>query len=407
MKTNTLNFISSSLILLLSLTSSFADTFGDLGQELKITDRFVDKTLDKTSNVLEDQQRILFTNLQFYTEYLLGRFKGQLNDLTKELNKSQRRILSEVRIINKTIESSTMSLEEKIEDVAISIENSLTRLPFAKRTPTPLWYDVPIITTTQRDEIKIHIKGVRLGNPRNHIIFNGKKFPRAHNPTDRDNIFIVSLTNDDVFDPSKKDHEFKVVLYKRKKAYTYEMPFVVVPQKIAKVSFVYDLPYTAHKRKGPYRGTKSATSGTNKTVSKTETFRLVNRAELQWYMDRPSINCRKKKGKGKKHEYFGPKNITDVSFQAGAKAKKGRAVCECTWYEKLNVEKHKEGKKTVYLSFEDRNHAGDLPKNAEFKRVLYEFYDGHEEEAFTSPAGKKYNIEYSLEGRSYTVKFDN
>lgn len=406
MKTNLISLITILFIGVLYCSPLQAQKVSDLLRELNVLDRTADKTLDKTKNLLDDQQRALFLNLQYYSEYMLGRLKIQLKDLTRELKNSERAILSHVRLINNTLNNVSKSWQRKITDVTISIENSITRLPFTNRTPTPIWYDIPKITSNQNEIIKIRIKGIRLNSRRNFIIFNKKIYRISQNPSDRENIFTVPLTRQDVFDPHKKDHTFTVVLFKRKRRYTYKVPFVVLPQKIASVTFLYDLPYKAVERRGPYRGHQSATSGTNARKTRTKTFRLVNRAAESWIMDRASIRCRKSQGKSRMHRAFGPINITDISFQAGAQARRGKAVCECTWKEKRTVDRVIRKSKSVVVSFRNKYHHGRLPPKAILKSVVYKFYDGQESEAFLSPNGNHHSIEYRVFQGTYTVKFN-
>ncbi len=363
------------LILFLTITKfGYAQTVDDLLNEANVLENTVSNSLDKANDILNEQQISFFSSLQFFSEYLIGQVQNEiLGDLTRKLKKTEINLLQEIRIINNTIIREGDNIEKLIQGLSLTLENSVARVPFAKRTPTPIFYSIPLITTSQEDFIEITIKGVKLDNPKNHIIFNGKKIPLSTNPSDRENTFFVQLKKEDIFVAEDNSNTFEVVLYKRRKEYKYTKRFFVVPEQIATVTFFYDEPKERTETSKWYYSTKSATSGSSKTKDKYKSVNLVNRAKDGWIMDRPSIKCWKHKGKGSKHEHRGPDKITDISFRMGATAKKGKAVCKCTWREKRKINYKTTGQQVVYVSFNDKNHAGSLPENSEFKYVEIKF----------------------------------
>jgi len=395
------------LFLLLTInTYSGAQTVDDLLSEANVLENTVTNSLNKANDILNEQQISFFSSLQFFSEYLIGQVQNEiLGDLTRKLKKTEINLLQEIRIINNTIIREGNNIERLIQDLSLTLENSVARVPFAKKTPTPVFYSIPLITTSQEDFIEITIKGVKLDNPKNHLIFNGKKIPLSTNPSDRENIFFVQLKKDEIFVANNESNTFEVVLYKRRKEYRYKKRFYVVPEQIATVTFFYDIPRERTETSDWYYSTKSATSGSSKTKDKYKSVNLVNRAKDGWIMDRPSIKCWKRKGNGSKHEYRGPDRITDISFRMGATAKKGRAVCKCTWREKRNINYKTTEKHIVYVSFNDKNHAGSLPENSEFKYVEVKFTGNKEEDSFVTKQDNSGPIEFSLIDRNYTVKF--
>lgn len=397
------------LLFQLFLTGSIcgnAQTVDDLLKEANVLENTVSNSLDKANDILNEQQISFFSSLQFFSEYLIGQVQNEiLGDLTRQLKRTEVSLLQEIRIINNTIIKEGDNIQKLIQDLSLTLENSVARVPFAKRTPTPIFYSLPLITTSQEDFIEIKIKGVKLNNSKNHIIFNGKKIPLSTNPSDRENNFFVQLKKEDVFKANDKSNIFEVVLYKRRKEYRYKKRFYVLPEQIATVTFFYDLPKTRVETSKWHYTTKSATSGSSKTKDKYKSVNLVNRAKEGWLMDRPSIKCWKHKGKGSKHKHRGPDKITDISFRMGATAKKGKAVCKCTWREKRSVNYKETEKQIIHISFSDKNHAGSLPENAEFKFVEIKFSGDKEEESFVTKQDELGPIKFSLIDNNYTVKF--
>ncbi len=401
-----INIFTITLLFLLLSIVGYAQTVQDLMSEAKVLENTASKSLDKANDIMNEQQMSFFSSLQFFSEYLLGQIQKEvLGDLTRQLNRTETNLLHEIRMLNNTIERQGQNIQTQIENLSLALENSVARVPFAKKTPTPIFYKLPIIATSQDEIITVVIKGVNLSSPNNHIIFKGKKVNLSTNPSDRENTFLVKLNKADLFDPSGTSNTFEIVLYKRNKPYRYRKAFYVVPDQIATATFYYELPKTKIEYSQFYTTSKSATSGSSKTKDKYKTVNLVNRAQEGWIMDRSSIKCRKSYGNGDKHERRGPSNITDISFKMGATAKDGKAVCECTWREMRKVDYSDLEKLVVHLTFSDKNHAGSFPKGAIYKYTEIKFTGDREEESFVTKQDSFGPVEFSIIQENFTVKF--
>lgn len=310
----------------------------DLFNEVNLLNSTANNALNKADNILADQQRTLFLNLTNYSSYLLGSLDYLSNDLDKKLKEKELALLYDLRAITIKLNNTQLSWQQKLEDVTTTISAAAARLPGADKSPAPLYYEIPVITTTQNKNIVINIKGVKLNNPKNYIVFANKRIPVTTIDSDQLISFNIPLTEADVFNPGVVN-TFQLFLYQNRvigpdKEFAYTPRFIVAPKFIAKVKVFYK---TSIKKREEDNGIRrfSATSGSNREKEVKKTIPLKNSARDGWLLNRSSISCRKAKGKGDEHGASGPLDgtITDINFQAKAWATDGKAVCECRWKE--------------------------------------------------------------------------
>ncbi len=331
--------------MVISLTIVKAQTAATLVVGAKALDETVNNALTKADNILSDQQRTLYMNLANYTAYLTGSLKYLSDDLDRKLTQKELAILNDINAIQAKLNQPIEELATKFEDVAAIIESSSARLIGSDKFPSPLFYKVPLITTVQNKNILIDIKGVRLNNPKNYILFKGKSIPVASISSDKLISFSIPLTELDLFNPDTLN-VFKLFLFKKQfigkdKQYEYTPRFIVVPNHIGTVKVFYKVSYQEKQESNGKSDDVSATSGSNNEREVHKQFNIRNSSADGWKIDRASVKCRKSSGNGDSHGYGGPyqNTMTDISFVAKAYATDGRAVCTCTWNEYRYVTK--------------------------------------------------------------------
>ena len=312
------------VFLIIFSINSHAENAQDLLSGINVLDQTVNNGLEKADNILSDQQRELFINISNYTAYLLGNIKDLSKNLDRSLTKKENAILNDINTVTKKIENTSSTLSDKADDIGAIIANAPTRIYGSDKYPTPLFYSIPIVTNSQNKNIDIVIKGVRLNNPKNYIVFSGKTIPVTSIASDQEISFTVPLTNADLF-MSNSINTFKVVLYEdrfilKDKEHVYTPRFVVAPTDVAAITVFYKVPTEKRETSTEYSGIVHATSGSSKTKDVKKTFNIRNSAVDGWKLDRESIKCWKSKGKGDKHGYGGPyrNSFTDTSFVAKA-----------------------------------------------------------------------------------------
>ncbi|EPL7680239.1 hypothetical protein CMT42_13025 [Elizabethkingia anophelis] len=327
------------IILIVSYIKINSQTVATLIAGTKALDNTVNNALEKSDNILSNQQRTLYLNLASYTNYLIGNLNYLSDDLNRKLTEKELAILNDITTISTKLKYSISDLLNGIEDGSTIIENSASRIIGSDKYPTPTFYKIPIITTVQNKNIVIDIKGVRLNNPNNFIIFNNKKVFASSVNSDKQISFIVPLTESDVFN-NQTINVFYLSLFKKRfigkdKEYKYTPKFVVLPQKIADVKVYYKINYKVKENANSINDVVHSTSGSNKTKDVERQFNLRNSAAEGWKIDKSSIKCWKEEGNGDKHGCGGPyeNTKTDISFVAKAYAKDGKAVCRCQWDE--------------------------------------------------------------------------
>ncbi len=354
------------LVLLISLTMAKAQTAATLVVGAKALDETVNNALTKADNILSDQQRTLYMNLANYTAYLTGNLKYLSDDLDRKLTQKELAILNDINSIQTKLNQPIEELTTKFEDIAAIIESSSARLIGSDKYPSPLFYKVPLITTVQNKNITIDIKGVRLNNSKNYILFRGKTIPVSSISSDKLISFTIPLTELDLFNPDTLN-VFKLFLYKkqflgRDKEYQFSPKFIVVPNHIGTVKVFFKVNYEEREESNGQTGSVSATSGSNNEREVPRQFNIVNPSREGWKIDRTSIRCRKSSGSGDEHGYGGPYGITEISFTAKAYATDGRAVCTCTWNEYRNVTKDSIQTSEVKIDF-NKQEIVALPNN--------------------------------------------
>lgn len=323
----------------------YSQTVGTLIIGAKALDNSVNNAIDQADNMLSDQQRTLYLNLVNYTAYLQGVIKSLGEDLDRKLTQKELAILNDINTINAKLEASAGDLVTALEDGTTIIENAMSRLPGSSKYPTPTFYKIPILTTIQNKNIVIDIKGVRLNNAKNYIVFAGKRIPVTSISSDKLISFTIPLTEATVFS-SDSTNVFELFLYRKRflggdKEFKYTPRFFVVPDYLATVKVFYKVFYKEREESNGQSDIVHATSGSNKTKDVKKQFNLRNSAAEGWKIDKSSIKCRKTSGNGDKHGYGGPykNSMTDISFVAKAYAKDGKATCTCTWNEYRMVTK--------------------------------------------------------------------
>jgi len=333
------------LTLSVSVFSLKAQSVGTLIVGAKALDNTVNNALQQADNVLSDQQRTLFINLLNYTSNLNGIIKSLGNDLDRSLTQKELAILNDINTISIRLNASIDNLIEGVEDGSTILENATSRLIGSDKYPSPTFYKIPMLTSSQNKNIVIDIKGVRLNNYNNYIVFAGKTIPVTSISHDKLISFTIPLTENDVFSPDSVNifelHLFRKRFLRKDKMYSYTPRFIVIPHYLATVKISYKVHYKVREESKGHSDIVHATSGSNKTKDVIKQFNIRNSAAEGWKIDRNSIKCRKTSGNGDKHGYGGPyKNtMTDISFVAKAYAKDGKATCTCKWNEYRLVSK--------------------------------------------------------------------
>ncbi|MNU87947.1 hypothetical protein D3C71_777460 [compost metagenome] len=323
----------------------YSQTVGTFVVGAKALDNTVNNALEKADNILSDQQRTLYLNLLNYTSYLNGVIKSLGEDLDRNLTQKELAILNDINTITAKLEGSVGELMNGIEDGSTILENATSRIIGSDKYPSPTFYKIPMLTTSQNKNIIIDIKGVRLNNSRNYIVFAGKKIPVTSISSDKLISFTIPLTESTVFFPDSTNI-FELYLYRKRflrkdKEYKYTPRFVVIPHSLATVKVFYKVHYKVREESNGQSDIVHATSGSNRTKDVEKQFNIRNSAADGWKIDRGSIRCKKTSGDGDKHGYGGPyqNTMTDISFVAKAYAKDGHATCTCTWNEYRMVTK--------------------------------------------------------------------
>ncbi|MCB9227674.1 MAG: hypothetical protein H6578_10970 [Chitinophagales bacterium] len=399
-------------VLLLVFNNAIAQDAGTLISSANALDQTVNNALEKANNILSEQQRTLYVNLANYTSYLIGNIKYLSDDLDKKLTEKEMALLNDINTISAKLENESISWQTKLEDATVIIENVVTRIPGASKYPTPTFYKTPIISNVQNKIITIDIKGVRLNNENNYLIFNDKKVPVTSIYSDKKISFSIPLTESDVF-RSDTINTFEVILHKKRlfgkdKIYKYNPRFVVVPNNIGKVKVYYKVSYQEKQTSNGQTDIVHATSGSGSTKDVEKQFNIRNSAADGWKIDKSSVKCWKESGKGDKHGYGGPytNSMTDISFVAKAYAKRGKATCRCNWNEYRYVTKEKVETKEVAINFNTQK-VEQLPKNVTslFKTEVT-YYDGSTYETSDSYFKNNYiEFRFKLLEKLIDIKF--
>ncbi|WP_300351634.1 hypothetical protein [Chryseobacterium sp.] len=400
------------LFLMITLNISKAQTAAVLLSGTQALDHTVNNALTKADNILSDQQRTLYVNLANYTAYLTGNLKYLSDDLDRKLTQKELAILNDINAIQTKLNQPVEELVTKFEDIAVIIESSSARIIGSDKKPSPLFYKIPLITTIQNKNIIIDVKGVRLDNSKNYIVFNGKKIPVSSISSDKLISFTIPLTEADVL---KADtlNVFKLVLFKKRiigkdKLYEFTPRFVVSPNYIGVVKVFYKVTNPEKEVKRDYSDQVSATSGSNNEREVHKQFNIRNSAADGWKIDRNSIRCWKSSGHGDEHGYGGPytNTMTDISFVAKAYATDGRAVCTCKWDEYRYVNKESIESSEVNVNF-NKQEIIQLPNNlVSLYKTEITYYDNSIYKS--SKSYFKYNnIEFDFRQleKIYEVKF--
>lgn len=377
-----------------------------------ILDQTVNNALDKAENILSEQQRTLYVNVVNYTSYLMGNIKSLSDDLNRELTRKEMALLSDINAISTKLEDQSTQWSDKLEDIATIIDNAPTRIFGSDKYPTPTFYKIPLISNVQNKNIIIDIKGVRLNNKKNYIVFNNKKIGVTSVASDKKISFTIPLTELDVF-KSDTINTFEVFLYKKRlllrdKVYKYTPKFVVVPKNIGKVKVYFKESYKEKETSNGKTDIVWATSGSSRTKDVKKQFNIRNSAAEGWKIDKNSIRCWKESGRGDKHGYSGPygNTITDVSFVAKAYAKRGKATCRCKWDEYRFVTKEKIETTEVAVNFKTQK-VKQLPENVTslFKTEVTYFDDSVYETSDTFFKKNYIEFRFKLLEKLVDIKF--
>ncbi|OMQ12370.1 hypothetical protein [[Flexibacter] sp. ATCC 35103] len=400
------------ILILICAYSLNAQTVGTLIVGAKTLDNTVNGAIEKADNVLSDQQRTVYINLLNYTSYLNGVIKSLGDDLDRNLTQKELAILNDVNTINEKLEGSIGDLINGLEDGTTIIENASTRIIGSDKYPSPTFFKIPMLTASQNKNIVIDVKGVRLNNSQNYIVFAGKKIPVTSISSDKLISFTVPLTEDDLFSPDSTNI-FKLFLFEKRfigkdKVHKYSPRFIVVPKNLATVKAFYKVHYEVKEESNGQTDIVHATSGSNKTKDVVKQFNVHNSSAEGWKIDKTSIKCWKESGSGDKHGYAGPyqNSMTDVSFVAKAFAKDGKATCRCNWNEYRMVSKYSIETSEVKIHF-NQQEVISLPDNmVSLVRTEAQYYDGSIFKS-ASPYFKNNHIEFNFRQleKLFEVKF--
>lgn len=356
------------MFIVLNVLTIKAQTAATLLTGTKALDDSVNNALNKADNILSDQQRTLYMNLANYTAYLTGSLKYLSDDLDRKLTKKELAILNDINAIQTKLNQPVEDMQAKFEDVAAIIESASARIIGSDKSPSPLFYKIPLITTVQNKNIIIDLKGVRLNNPKNYMIFKGKTIPVSSISSDKLISFSVPLTERDFFNPDTLN-TFKIFLFKERflgkdQVYEFSPKFIVVPNQIAKLKVYYKVSYPVKEESNGHSDAVSATSGSNNEREVRRQFNIRNSSAEGWKIDKNSVVCWKSSGRGDEHGYGGPyqNTMTDISFVAKAYATDGRAVCTCRWNEYRYVTKESVETSEVNIDF-NKQEIIQLPDN--------------------------------------------
>ncbi len=370
------------ILTLICVYSLSAQTVGTLVVGAEALDKTVNNAIEKADNVLSDQQRTVYINLLNYTSYLNGVVKSLGDDLDRNLTQKELAILNDINTINEKLNNSIGDLLTGLEDGSTIIENASTRIIGSDKYPSPTFFKIPMLTASQNKNIVIDIKGVRLNNNRNYIVFAGKTIPVTSISSDKLISFTIPLTEDNLFSPDSTN-VFKLFLFKKRlvgqdKEYKYTPRFIVVPKDIATIKAFYKVNNKVREESNGQTDIVHATSGSNNTRDVHKQFNLHNSAAEGWKIDKTSIKCWKESGNGDRHGYGGPyqNTMTDISFVAKAYARDGRATCRCTWNEYRMVDKESVETSDVKIRF-NQQEIISLPNNmVNLVKTEVQYYDG-------------------------------
>ncbi|WP_035646741.1 hypothetical protein [Flavobacterium sp. ASV13] len=400
------------MLILICGYSLSAQTVGTLVAGAKTLDNTVNTAIEKADNVLSDQQRTLYINLLNYTSYLNGVVKSLGDDADRSLTQKELAILNDVNAINGKLESSIGDLLNGLEDGSTTIENAAARIIGSDKSPSPTFFKIPMLTAAQNKNIVIDIKGVRLNNNKNYIVFAGKTIPVTSISSEKLISFTIPLTQADLFSPDSIN-TFKLFLFQKRligkdKEYIYTPRFIVVPKNLATVKTFYKVQYKVREESNGQTDIVHATSGSNKTKDVEKQFNIYNSAAEGWKIDKNSVVCWKESGNGDKHGFGGPyrHTMTDVSFVAKAYAKDGHATCRCKWNEYRIVPKDSIETSEVKIDF-NQQEIVSLPDNLiSLVRTEAKYYDGSVFKSASSSFKNNY-IEFNFRQleKVFEVKF--
>lgn len=378
--------VSLALLFLLSITNSFSQTSVAFASKALAVEKVVQSGLNKFDGILDRQQRELFVNASNLIGVLKTQFSDVFSDIEKELTRKQIEVFNDLTRIELEL---TKVLEEQVDqvaDVALDIQNTITRLPFTRRFPTPTEVDIPVFTHQQEGVFSITIKGINLKSDKNYIILNGRKYTNPTIPSVKENTYKIALTNNDVFSDSLnvlEIHLFKKRFLRGTKEYIYTTNYSVLPKEIAKVKVFYETREDKRVYTSEFKEIVAKTPG---SCSWSQSERNVNRRGSDRKIDLTTVRILKQRSaRGGSDCHFHRNASTEFSIRARARAKRccnpfncgtGRTECAVYWKEYKIVDDYKP-QTVIHDLLYDTQEVIELPKNtSKFIKTQIEFYNG-------------------------------
>lgn len=369
-------------------------------------DKAVDSGLKKFDGILDKQQRELFVNASNLIGILKTQFSDLFSDVERTLTKKQIEVFNDLSRLELELASVLNDNVDQISNVALDLQNTITRLPFTKRFPTPTEIDIPVFTHQQEGAFSVTIKGINLKNKNNYIVLNGVKYQNPITPSVKENQYNFVLTKEDVFKDSINTME--IHLFKRKflfgtKEYVYTVSYNVLPKQIAQVKVYYELEGTRREYTGEFRQVVAKTPG---SCSWSENPTNVNRRSSDRKIDLATVRIRKdRSARGGGRCYFHRNNSNEFSIRARATARRccnpfncgtGRTECSVFWKEFKDVPDFKT-KTVAHDLFFDTQEVIELPKEtSKYIKAEIAFFNG-KKVTIDSPVFEKYFVKFSYD----------
>jgi hypothetical protein len=380
-----------SIIIILTLflfINSYGQTASAFVAKSVAMDQVIQNGLNKFDGILDKQQRELFVNASNLTSIMKTQFSDLYKDLERNLTRKQIEVFNDLTRLELELTKVISGEITKISEVALDLQNTVTRLPFVKKFPTTTNISIPIFTHQQEGVYSIKLKGINLNNENNYIILNGKKYNNPIIPSVKENEFRIPLTKSEIFNDSINVMEivlFKKNFWGKNKEYKYTALYNVLPQNIAKIKVFYQ---TIGKKRVYTNELTQQVAKTPGNCRWSENEKNVNRRNTNRKIDLSTvriIETRQARGGG---ECSWDRNkSTEFSISARATARKccnwggvncgtGRTECDVKWKEYEEVDDFQAKDFTHNLLYNSQE-VIELPQNTfKFTKVTIDFFNG-------------------------------
>lgn len=400
------------LLLLLILGTSFSSngfsltTKAFVAQSIAI-DQVVKNGLNQFDGILDKQQRELFVNASNLTSILKTQFTDIYSGIEKDLTRKQIEVFNDLTRLELELSSVLAGEISRISDVALDVQNTITRIPFVDKYPTPTIIEIPVFTYQQEGVFSIKLKGINLNNENNYIMLNGKKYTNPIIPGVKENQSKIPLNQEDLF--SDSINVMEIYLYKknfwgRNKEYKYTALYNVLPQQIASVAVHYQLEGIKKEYTEEYHQIVAKTPG---TCSWSENAVNVNRRNSNAKIDLSTVRIvehRQSQGGGECS--WARNGSTEFSIRARATARKdcrggfvrgtGRTECGVYWREFREVDEYLPQVATHNLLY-DTQEVIELPNNTfKYVKTIITFYNG-KKITIDDPDFEKYFVKFKYD----------